>query len=204
MKIIRKSTPDEMIAVFLKSEVTSKRFSKSLVSIIESMNIDLNIITNPDITNNSENSVRRSLLNYYRGYENNKYIFKDFPKDIEWYYVELTQFELKKVKYINYNYWVELSSGSRLAIDALEKIQKGIKVFDKDNDDYIKAALEFRKGAIFDPLIIVAPIEEQENMVVLEGHLRLTAYMLEINHINSLEVLIGYSPKCELEKWYLF
>jgi hypothetical protein len=43
--------------------------------------------------------------------------------------VTLTPSELLRVKYINYDYWVELSGGSRLAADAPARIRAGAAPF---------------------------------------------------------------------------
>jgi hypothetical protein len=49
MKILNKSSEDEVIALFFKGELTSKRFSKELLKIISNFNVNLNIISSYDL-----------------------------------------------------------------------------------------------------------------------------------------------------------
>jgi hypothetical protein len=41
----------------------------------------------------------------------------------------ITPAELATVRYVDYDYWVELSGGSRLAVDAAPRIRAGVAPF---------------------------------------------------------------------------
>lgn len=204
MKIIKKTTEDDMIAVFLRTEINSKRFRDKLNEILNSLNIDLKIIINPNVKNKEENDIRRYILNEYRGYGDKNRLFEGFPNNIDWYYVLLNKDDIKKIRYINYDYWVELSRGSRYAIDASKNIRKGIEIYGISNKPFIDASEVFKKKNKFEPLILIASIENKEDMIVLEGHLRVTAYALAINYVDKVRVLVGYTTKKELEKWCMY
>jgi hypothetical protein len=48
-------------------------------------------------------------------------------------------------------------------------------------------------------------VSDHEDIIVLEGHFRLTVYMLEPDSIkDKLKVMIGYTSKEELMKWGLY
>ncbi|MFC8678541.1 hypothetical protein ACFUEN_38365 [Streptomyces griseorubiginosus] len=59
------------------------------------------------------------------------------------------------------------------------------------NEPFVGAARALMRGARFPPLILVG--ENQDNLVCLEGHLRLTAYALA-DFPTGIECLIGTAP----------
>ena len=52
-------------------------------------------------------------------------LFDGFPEDVSWQWMAITPAELATVRYIDYDYWVELSGGTRLAVDAAPPIVPG-------------------------------------------------------------------------------
>jgi hypothetical protein len=102
--------------------------------------------------------------------------------------------ELAAVRYIDYDYWVELSGGTRLPGDAAARIRAGVTVFGVSSDRPLSMARAVADGARFPPLILVTT-GSSGDLVVLEGHLRLTAFMLCRGRLApELEVLVGSSP----------
>ncbi|MBI3632014.1 MAG: hypothetical protein HY225_01015 [Candidatus Vogelbacteria bacterium] len=195
MHKIKDISEDEMIAVFLKGEINSRRFGSSITDYLQKYNIGRRIIDQPNFLDLVENNFRRSVIAEYRGYGINKKLFENFPSNVKWQRAFLTKHDLEKVKYINYDYWVELSSGLRLPIDAAENIKKGLEVFNKKNEQYLNAAEFFKAGNLLPEMIFVGR-DDQSYLVVLEGHLRITAYMLALEFVpDKLEVIVGYSPK---------
>src|SRR6266545_4373443 len=111
---------------------------------------------------------------------------------------------LARVRYIDYDYWVELSGGTRLAVDAAPRIRAGVAPFGVASDWALGMAEAVADGARFPPLILVtsAPGSDRE-LVVLEGHARLTAFLLCPDRLPSeLEVLVGASPA--MTRWGLW
>src|SRR5215470_20219721 len=106
----------------------------------------------------------------------------------------ITRAELATVRYIDYDYWVELSGGTRLAADAAARIRAGVAPFGVPSDWALGMAQAVAGGAQFPPLILVTT-GPGGGLVVLEGHARLTAYMLAPDRLPpELEVLVGSSP----------
>ena len=98
---------------------------------------------------------------------------------------------INDVKYINYDYWIELTNGSRLPKDSVEKIKNNDKVFNVSYEDFLEASETFKKTKTFDEIIIVSDLHE---FVVLEGHLRLTVYALNKDILpDKISVIIGVS-----------
>ncbi len=107
--------------------------------------------------------------------------------------VTLTRQELEQVRYIAYDYWVELSGGTRVAVDGAKNATSGKVVFHVSSDGLVYMANELQWGAQFPPLILVVK-DVDAYLVVMEEHVRLTAYLIAPEYIPSeLEVVIGYS-----------
>jgi hypothetical protein len=200
MKILGKSSEDEMISLFIFEEIKSARFKNNILEIINTEKIDKNIIDNPDLNNKKDNKLRKLILKKYRGYDN-KGIFTNFPGTVDWNWAVLDKEDVLKIKYISYDYWEELSNGTRYAKDSVENIKNGVEVFGVSNRNFIKLSEYIKEGNQFDPLIIMAPVENKQKMIVLEGHARLTGMNLAIKYISEIKVLLGLVKEKKLNKW---
>lgn len=200
MDILNKSSENEMIALFLYEEIKSERWVKEIEEILKNDNIPKNIIVNPNLDNNNENKLRRLVLGKFRGY-NDKELFENFPKKIDWNWAKLNKNDIQKIKYITYDYWEELTNGTRYAKDSVVNIKNNVEIFGVSNNGFIKLSEYIKNGNKIDPLIILAPYEKKENMIVLEGHARLTAMNLVIEYITDIKVLLGFVKENILNKW---
>jgi len=195
IQTLEQISEEEVIANFLKAEIDSKRFGKRIHNILKEDKKSKNIIISPDLNNKQENRYRKELLGKIRGFGRNKDFFENFPKDIKWCKAIIEREKLKKVKYIDYSYWNELSNGTRLPIKAVKNIKSGVEVFGVSNKGFIEILSKIKKGITFLPMIFVAK-NKRSQLVVLEGHARLTAYFLEPKYIpKTIKVIIGYSNK---------
>lgn len=193
MKLLSEITEHEMIAEFLKAEYSSARFGDKLKELLNKNNINHDLIKIPSIHNSSENVARKELFWEYRGYGKNEWIFENFPHDIKWFWAICSIEELKRVKYISYSYWDEITNWSRLALDGANTIKSWKTIFNQSNDGFWKCAEAVKKWTEFPPLILVTN-KDEENIIVLEGHLRITAYMLVLDYMpENIPVIIGYS-----------
>ena len=192
----------EMVALFLKTEIASPRWGAVIARHLACDGGSRQIVDNPDTTDAYENAYRAHLLGEFRGYRRNKDLFEGFPEHVTWARVRLTRDELWRVRYIDYDYWVELSNGSRLAVDAARAIRAGKVVFRVPNDGFLALADALQHGAVFPELILVRA-GENARLVVLEGHARLTAYALVPDTVPAtLPVLLGTAP--EITHWGLY
>lgn len=182
MKIIRKSSSAEMILEWLKAELISSRFSSDLKNAIKELGTDENIITNADLDSTEENEKRLSILKKYRGW---------FELDVDtydWQLAELDQDEAGKLKYIDYDYWNELSSQTGLVEKAAQNVKQGMVVFNVPNDAMLSIAKAAESGGDFPPIIVVSKKDEGE---IIEGHLRATGYVLAGSVSKPLNAIVG-------------
>jgi len=195
MRKISTITEDEMIATFLYAELNSPRFSTKVETYLQQQAVDRRLIQVPDLQDWQENATRRALLGAYRGYGLGWGYFEGFPGQLRWERIGLTKQEVKQIKYIEYDYWMELSGGSRLALDGARRALAGIDVFGLSSRYFVDIAESLRRGAQFPALICVAR-DEESYLVVLEGHTRLTAYLIGPKCLPAeLELIVGFSEQ---------
>ena len=212
MRTVRPVSEAEMVALFLATEYPSPRTHQHILRVLQREGWPPSIIEQPNLRDAQENAQRRNILGAYRGYGQNmdyfeglpldvEYVdyFEGFPLDVQWERAMLSRQELEQVKYIEYDYWVELSSGSRLPRDAARTILAGDEVFGISHQGVLQMAEAFRAGARFPTLILVGKNRESP-LVVLEGHMRLTAMLLASECLPAeLKVMVGFSE--QIERW---
>lgn len=202
MKKLRSITENEMIAVFLKAEIKSDRWANTILSFLHRDGKDMSILENPDTYNQEENIYRKQLLGEFRGYGKNNHLFQDFPTNVRWERVLLTKNEPEKILYTDWDYWVNVTNGTRSPKYLADKINNGRLVEDEEVKRFKSVAKLLKSGAKFPEMILVAK-DENSRLVVLEGHLRLTTYFLVQELIpEELEVIIGFSE--DITSWGLY
>lgn len=190
MRILKNITVEEMVSVFLRGEINSPRWKKEIKSILAKNNIDARIITSPDFKNKDENSKRAFVLGEFRGYGRKDGLFGDLDEIVEWKRVLLESNDFKKIRYIDYDYWHELSGRTGLVIDGAKNVEKGLEIFKVSNNQYWQVSEFIKKGGKFPSLILIA--DKFGNLKLLEGHVRLTGYLLNNRDLNPLEVIVGF------------
>jgi hypothetical protein len=202
MRRLRPSSEAEMVALFLRTELPAARFRDTLRALLDQDGLPERLITAPNLDDPAENQAREQLLTQHREYGDRAGLFEGFPHDVCWEWMALTPAELATVRYVDYDYWVELSGGSRLAADAAPRVRAGVAPFGVSSDWALGMAQAFADGARFPPLILVTT-GPGGDLVVLEGHARLTACMLARDRLPpELEVLVGSSSA--MTRWGLW
>jgi hypothetical protein len=199
MRRLRPGSEAEMVALFLRTELPSDRWQNGLRALLERAGLPDRVVTDPDLGDDAENQARLRLLTEHRGYGTRTEIFEGFPDDVRWQWMTITPAELGGTLYIDYDYWVELSGATRLAVDAASRIRAGVTPFGVPNDGVLRMAQAVADGARLPPLILVTT-GLGAGLMVLEGHVRLTALMLARDQLPpELEVLVGSSPT--MNRW---
>jgi hypothetical protein len=202
MRRLRPSSEAEMVALFLRTELPAARARDDLRALLEQARLSERVVTDPDLGDDAGNQARLRLLTRHRGYGTRTELFDGFPDDVRWQWMAIAPAELARVRYIDYDYWVELSGGTRLAVDAAPRIPAGVAPFGVRSDWALGMAQAVADQAQFPPLILVTT-RPGGDLVVVEGHARLTAFMLARDWLApELEVLAGSSPA--MTRWGLW
>ena len=199
MNYLRESSEDEMISEFLKAEYLSERFSEQIKTEMSILLIDERMVLSADIESANENARRKKLLSEFRGYGLNQEMFERFPAVTAWNLCSFSSDDLERIRYIDYSYWNELSAGTHFPMAAAETIRKGITIYGQDNDGFLRAAEYIRSGGIFPRMFFLT--SDFDKFVIVEGHLRMTAYALAPECFNQVEVIVGKCDGDELSNW---
>jgi hypothetical protein len=195
---------DEVVLAFLRGELSSDRFGEAVRAAVAEAG-GVRLVTAPDLTSSSENSARRAALGAARGWGTNEGLFDGFPNDLSWTHGYLEVEELERIRYIDYSYWIELSAGSRRPADVLPTLQAGNLpswLTDMGTDWCYDLAELLERGGTLHDLIIVGTAGLEE-LVVLEGHARLTALFVgRLQERLPVSAYVGASPT--IRHWRLF
>src|ERR687883_157392 len=117
-------------------------------------------------------------------------------RDVEWFRARATRDEVLDVLYISWNWWLTLSGGTRRPRDAAARIRAGaIEGQTPEEDEPLLEAV--------DKPLIVATTTALEPLVLVEGHVRITAYALFPDRLpGEFELVVGVSD--DLSRWSLF
>jgi len=192
MKVDKRISNDVMIAEFLSAEINSDRFGDKIRGILREKGYSKELINKP-VFDQEENEKRQVVLAECRGYGLDKNIFENFPDDMEWFEGTINVNDLDSLKYINWDWWLKITDGTRLIRDAEKNIRKGKEVGELEVERFERILMAIKKGRKIARPIIVAKDRDCQ-LVILEGHARLTAYGLDRTIFpKELPVIFGFS-----------
>jgi hypothetical protein len=200
MRLLEPATEDEVISTFLRAEIDSDRYGEKLRRLLARDRREPSVLRQPDLADDRENRYRRQLLDQHRAYERREEMFGGFPRQIEWLRAALEVEEVLDILYINWDWWLKLSGGSRSPRDAARRIRQGlcpgVKVAEHES-----VARALRAGMT--PELIAVTTPARAPLVLVEGHVRLTAYALFPECLPpTTEILLGISEK--MTRWWAF
>jgi hypothetical protein len=189
-----------MVATFVRGELESPRFGGRLLALLGDDGKDASLLTRPNLGDLEENAYRESLLDRCRSWTRREGLFGGFPHDVEWFRVALSPDEVLAILYIDWDWWLAVSGGTRLPAEAARRIRCGeVPGTTAEGHEAIAARLRAREDH---ELIAVAPCDHSK-LVLLEGHVRLTAYALFPDTLPAeLEILLGVSD--QITGWWAF
>jgi hypothetical protein len=121
MRVVAPASEDDMVAAFLRAEAGSPRFGPEVLAALGHEGLDRSMLEQPDTSDSAANAARRRVLAAYRGYPE-RAVFTGLPADTVWQWVALTRRELLSVRYIDWDYWLEVTAGTRRPVDAIARI----------------------------------------------------------------------------------
>jgi hypothetical protein len=201
VRVLGRATEAEVIASFLRGELESDRWSDLLVGYLTADDRDATVVTNPRLDDPEENTYRAELLDRHRSWLRREGLFLGFPQDVGWFRAALSRERVLSVLYIDWDWWLRISGGTRLPLEAARRIRGGeIPGSTAAWHEPIAARLGTDEPP---PELIVVSMPDLAKLVCLEGHVRLTAYALFPERLpDSLEVCLGVSD--DIEGWSNF
>jgi hypothetical protein len=186
MEFLRPADASDVVEAWILAEVDSSRFGPRLGELMAGHGRDRSALEDPEY--------RLKLLTEFRpggGPADSDQIWVDgLPlSSLEWWYATVTREELADVLYIDWDFWLEVTDGSRLPRDYVRRLSSAD----------VPPALRDIIAAIRDrhplPPMILVDSGPGTRTVVVEGHLRLTAYVMAgATAPDQVEVLFGRSP----------
>jgi hypothetical protein len=182
---------DEVIALFLRAEIDSGRYGDKLSALLQRDGREPNVLRHPDLAAVEDNAYRRQLLDEHRAYERREGLFLGFPREIDWFRAELDREELLDILFIDWDWWLRITGGSRRPRDAARRIRAGeVPGVTAKEHEPVAAAL----GSGVQPELIALTTPARSPIVLVEGHVRLTAYALFPEHVPpQLQIFLGIS-----------
>lgn len=194
MRVLGPATENDMVLAFLRAELESSRFADDVLAALAGRGLDRALVDRADLNDPEGNLRRREVLEAHRGPRRGPGagVFGGFPDDVSWSWAALTPAELADVRYIHWEYWLEVSGGTRRPADAIARMGR---VWDVPGDDVREIADAVAAGAM-PPEIVVVGLPPGRGLVVLEGHVRLTGLLLRPERLpGEVRVLLGTSPR---------
>lgn len=199
MEVVRKSSENEMILEFLKGELNSNRFNSDLNDSLNELNVDSNIISNGDLSNEDENSLRLKIMKKYRGYPDSL-LFENFPRILEWKLMKLDKEDINNIYYIDYDYWNLLSNDTSSPLEAVKNIMDGREIFDVSNKPFLDG-VNYLKSNSFPPVILITCNDKR--YLIVEGHSRMTIYGFDPTKLDGIYAYVGYCSSRDMKKYDL-
>lgn len=194
MRVLGPATEDDMVLVFLRAEIDSSRFAVDLLAALADLGLDRSLIDRADLSDAEGNLRRRQVLEEFRGPRRGPGagVFGGFPDDVSWSWAALTRLELAEVRYIHWDYWLEVSGGTRRPADAIARMRPE---WDVPGDDVREIADAVARGSLPSEIVVVG-LPPGRGLVVLEGHVRLSGLLLRPQRLPpEVRVLLGTSPR---------
>ena len=199
MEEVRKSNENEMVLEFLKGELNSNRFNSDLDKTLNELNVDSNIISSGDLSNEEENSLRLKIMKKYRGYPDSL-LFENFPKILEWKLMKLDKDDINNIYYIDYDYWNLLSNDTSSPLEAVKNIKMGKEIFGVSNQPFLDG-VNYLKSNSFPPVILITCNDKR--YLIVEGHSRMTIYGFDPTKLDGIYAYVGYCSSRDMKKYDL-
>lgn len=191
---IRKVDENEAIAEFLRGEFNQHH---------EFTNYRLpyaKLVAKPDLNNPEENAFRRALLYQRRGR-----LWRELPKDTEWWEVELTRQDVKRIRVFARNQWLRFGTRGFLLLDVAKRIRQ--RILSNSRQPFIvklrSLSMEIAQEAQFSSVILITT-GENAPLTIIEGNHRMAAAALvapDSVHLR-FRFLCGFSPRMATCCWY--
>jgi hypothetical protein len=203
MKILHEMPDAAVVLHFLHAEKASSRYGPAVTAERGSSLIDF-----PDLANADVNAERKALLHKVTRHDGPVGLFDGFPVDVRWWVAQPTEAELLESRYVNLPAWVWFSQGTRTIYDGARTVVEWGGALGNIPSALFWAMVQETTNAratLLPRTILVAP-SVVSVPVILDGHLRLTAWAIAkrigARWVDTPSVIVGTSPG--LSTWPLW
>jgi hypothetical protein len=193
LKKIRRVDENVVIAEFLRGEFYQGEFTGYRKRFTE-------LVSRPDFSNQRENTLRKALLYRRRGR-----LWRELPRDTQWWEVELTPADVQRMRVFPRNQWLRYGAPNFLLGETAERIRG--RILSNSNDAFIdklrSLSLEMKQDSVFSSVILIT-IDEATPITIIEGNHRMTAASLGMpDEVHQrFRYLCGFSPHMAECCWY--
>ena len=193
LRKVRRLDENEVISEFLKNEFYEREYDG-----LRSKLLDL--VYSPDIEDARENTLRRALLFRRRGR-----MWRELPRDTEWWEVELNTEDLERVRVFPRAHWLRLAHGSLYMTDIVERLQQ--LASEKDDRLFlrkIRILKEKLQRAVPETSVLLIGVNDESPLTVIEGNHRMAAALMSSPELmaSRFRFLCGFSPRMTECCWY--
>ena len=202
MRKLRRLTEAEVIADFLRGEFFHKEYDADRAQFTA-------IVERPNLTNATENEIRRVLL-----FRRRDTMWWELPEDRQWWEIEFDPEDVELVSVFPRAHWRHIARGNFSALHVAERVRQ---LKDGESDEFLSkiSAIGSRLSTdlIQDDLpqkdlpqgmIILLGLDERSPVTLLEGNHRFIAALLAggPNLLKNARMVAVFSPQMEKCCWY--
>ena len=201
---LEEACENDVVLAFLRAEIDAPRYQKGHLRFLQSIaRSRTSLIDQGDLGNEFDNHVRAICLALTRGYGLNTGLFRGYPNDIVWRRFEVELSELSQFLYANYHALSEIGGPGRLVSEGAKKVVAGLQVLSAEAREFVDGVpivAERVKAAQQFPELVAVRDAHSQNIVLMEGHTRATAFVIA-QKPSSVRVLLGSSAR--MHEWWL-
>jgi len=193
VRLRRRASEPEVIAEFLKNDFDSPKFAQYRYTLEK-------LVTDPDIEDDEQNSVRRALFNVRHGQ-----LWRELPSDTQWFEAEIRANDLDRLQVFPRAQWRKLARGDYGLPQVAQRVL---------DERYRKRTTEAFLGKIDDlrahlrqdfngSAVLLIGVRESGPFTILDGNHRMVAVMLTSHDsLKRFRFFCGLSPRMARCCWH--
>ncbi len=191
------ATEDQVILAWLQAEIESPGFQQYLIGDPPNpanLSLALKLARSPDLHDDEQNRMRRQIVANTHGFGMGVGQFQGLANDIKWRRFKLTAGEVGEMLYASRSgAWTILAPVSRKVAEGASKVGH---VFTGDATNMVVLSLAYGINHTDKKVPEIIALRRPDGLlVILEGHARATAIVLEASRFkHGVEAYVGESP----------
>jgi O-antigen/teichoic acid export membrane protein len=192
LSVRRLLTEEEVMSEFLRSEFHHAEFDDYRDE-FESL------VRQPNFNSSRENALRQALLFLRRGP-----MWRELPRDTQWYEVELKLDDLERIRFFPRAQWRRAAEGSFYLKDVVERIRPRLEEHDDDFFRKLRLLTHSLEENLINPTVLLIGIDNTSPLTILDGNHRMAAAMLGHSGpmLDRFRFICGFSPQMARCCWY--